>query len=97
MKYVWKIVVRHSMDEPDRRQSYAWAGSRYIAGYVQNEIDKMNEEDRTALLQFLEEGREVITGTVGCSIKCVAHDFGKALESFVAKLEAKTCNDSSVH
>ena len=27
MKYVWKIVVRHSMDEPSRRQGYALAGS----------------------------------------------------------------------
>ncbi|WP_300064527.1 hypothetical protein [uncultured Roseobacter sp.] len=27
MKYVWKIVVRHSTDEPDRRQGYALAGS----------------------------------------------------------------------
>lgn len=27
MKYVWKIVVRHSTEEPDRRQGYAWAGS----------------------------------------------------------------------
>lgn len=27
MKYVWKIVIRHSTQEPDKRQGYAWAGS----------------------------------------------------------------------
>lgn len=27
MRYVWKIVVRYSMSEPDRRQGYALAGS----------------------------------------------------------------------
>ena len=27
MKYVWKIIIRRSPDEPDLRQGYAWAGS----------------------------------------------------------------------
>lgn len=27
MKYVWKIIVRHSPDGFDARRGYAWAGS----------------------------------------------------------------------
>lgn len=93
----WRPTVEGFVDDFAVDEIIHELMDRYLAGFVQNEIDKMNEADRTALLQFLEEGRETITGTVGCSIKCVAHDFGKSLESFVAKLEAKSSHNSSVH
>lgn len=59
-------------------------------GFVQDQIDQMSEMQRSATLEFLEEGREELTSILAVSIKCAAIDFGKRLEKFVKDLNAES-------
>lgn len=93
----WRPAVEHIVDGFDVDDLVLQLMHNYKDGYVQDQIDKMAEEKRAAMNEFLDAGTEALISIVAVSLKCAAHDFEKALKSFVTELGAEQYSKTPVN